>query len=402
MIHLLVPQGVFLALQNSVHCTQTPHMPEFSITDLAKIIERDSKDATYKFALLRGTIELIQEHAHYKKVLGDQIVYPIGLLLIKWIEYYYPLISDESFIPQRHGDRPERSIAFRKEFQNLIAFYPDSKDAFTFLYDLKKGITRSDLAETTSKLVRKLRDTIVRQPMYYLGSAIGRGGEIYTYNKDAKRSGRYDSMESIVNDSGTFSVPVEFYHVLQVVGSFVTGTHSLIFRWAEFTANVANDSSISTSRIISLLNCEYSERDVERAKNFYSDMLHSDPIPCVWSGKVLRRDMQVDHLIPFAVMRNNDLWNLVPSHSTVNNSKRDKIPAEDFLQQESVKQRIVYYWEGLHSEYPQQFRSEVQLSLLGNTKFSDSGWMNESYSSLIDKCRHLVDDRGLDSWSYKK
>ena len=37
-------------------------MPQFSIKDLAKIIERDSKDATYKYALLRGTIEVIQEN----------------------------------------------------------------------------------------------------------------------------------------------------------------------------------------------------------------------------------------------------------------------------------------------------------------------------------------------------
>jgi hypothetical protein len=29
-------------------------MSQFSIKDLAKIIERDSKDATYKYALLRG------------------------------------------------------------------------------------------------------------------------------------------------------------------------------------------------------------------------------------------------------------------------------------------------------------------------------------------------------------
>jgi hypothetical protein len=31
-------------------------MTQFSLTDLAKIIERDSKDSTYKFALLRDTI----------------------------------------------------------------------------------------------------------------------------------------------------------------------------------------------------------------------------------------------------------------------------------------------------------------------------------------------------------
>ncbi|MEX2427827.1 MAG: hypothetical protein WD577_06225 [Bacteroidales bacterium] len=32
-------------------------MSRFTLTDLAKIIEHDSKDPTYKFALLRGTID---------------------------------------------------------------------------------------------------------------------------------------------------------------------------------------------------------------------------------------------------------------------------------------------------------------------------------------------------------
>ena len=31
------------------------------------IIERDSKDATYKFALLRGAIEISQEYDHLKR-----------------------------------------------------------------------------------------------------------------------------------------------------------------------------------------------------------------------------------------------------------------------------------------------------------------------------------------------
>ena len=31
------------------------------------IIERDSKDATYKFALIRGSIEVFQYSDHYKK-----------------------------------------------------------------------------------------------------------------------------------------------------------------------------------------------------------------------------------------------------------------------------------------------------------------------------------------------
>ena len=99
-------------------------MPSFSIKDLAKIIERDSKDATYKYALLRGSIEIIQENDNYKKVAGSEVSFPLGLLVLKWIEYYYPLINSKYFIPQKHGDSKERSIAFRRELEEMKNLYP--------------------------------------------------------------------------------------------------------------------------------------------------------------------------------------------------------------------------------------------------------------------------------------
>ena len=34
-------------------------------SNIGKIIERDSKSTTYKFALLRGTIDIIQENSPY-------------------------------------------------------------------------------------------------------------------------------------------------------------------------------------------------------------------------------------------------------------------------------------------------------------------------------------------------
>jgi hypothetical protein len=58
-------------------------MPQFSIKDLAKIIERDSKDATYKYALLRGSIEIIQENDNYKRISGEMVSFPLGLLVLR-------------------------------------------------------------------------------------------------------------------------------------------------------------------------------------------------------------------------------------------------------------------------------------------------------------------------------
>ena len=72
--------------------------PPFTLTDLAKIIERDSKDSTYKFALLRGTIDIIQNFPHYRETDGKTISYPMGLMVLKWIEYYYPLLARPYFM----------------------------------------------------------------------------------------------------------------------------------------------------------------------------------------------------------------------------------------------------------------------------------------------------------------
>jgi len=65
------------------------------------IIERDSKDATYKFALLRGAIEISQEYDHLQRDTGDRVEFPLGLLVEKWLLYYYPLIAGSDFIPQK-------------------------------------------------------------------------------------------------------------------------------------------------------------------------------------------------------------------------------------------------------------------------------------------------------------
>ena len=48
----------------------------------------------------------------------------------------------------------------------------------------------------------------------------------------------------------------------------------------------------------------------------------------MWSAKTLNRKYDIDHSMPFARWPNNDLWNLVPSNSKVNNEKRDRLPTE--------------------------------------------------------------------------
>jgi len=376
-------------------------MNSFSIKDLAKIIERDNKDATYKFALLRGTIEIIQEHDNYKSVSENEVSFPIGLLILKWIEYYYPILSHDIFIPQKYGDSRKRTIAFRSEFERVIELYPTTRSSDQLFYDLKTGIKKSEKINTIIELVKKIKLTIVNQPMHYIGSAIKRGGQIYTYNRDGKRyrNINYINLEWIINTMGTFSIPTELYHVMQVVGTFVTGTHSIIFRWAEFTSNLSKDVQIKTSDMITLLESDFNERDILQAKNYYSNILENKTLQCVWTGRTISSDLHIDHMIPFVALRNNDLWNLLPSKSDINIRKSDKIPSKDILSNKSIKERIIYYWENLLMNFPEQFRTEVQVSLLGRTLFRESTWKNNSYNQFILMCNHIIEDRGFDPWN---
>lgn len=70
------------------------------------IIERDSTDASYKYALPRAVIETYQKYLHHQQVDPRNpalVSFPLGLLVEKWTQYYYPLIASSVFIPQKHG-----------------------------------------------------------------------------------------------------------------------------------------------------------------------------------------------------------------------------------------------------------------------------------------------------------
>jgi hypothetical protein len=67
--------------ETGTHITPLPYFL-YTIMDLAQyrrintIIERDSADATYKYALLRGVTEICQQSSHLREDDGDQVSFP--------------------------------------------------------------------------------------------------------------------------------------------------------------------------------------------------------------------------------------------------------------------------------------------------------------------------------------
>jgi len=42
-------------------------------------------------------------------------------------------------------------------------------------------------------------------------------------------------IEFLINNFGTFSIPYEYYEAFQILGNFVNGQDSILFKWAEFS-----------------------------------------------------------------------------------------------------------------------------------------------------------------------
>jgi 5-methylcytosine-specific restriction endonuclease McrA len=360
-------------------------------SNINKIIERDSKATTYKFALLRGVIDIIQDNSPYIFLTDEKASIPTGLLIEKWLLYYYPIIDSD--IPQIHG---ESSLAFNGQFRKLILAYSRSNGFSEFYNDLRnKGIPPS-LCPDFKALARQLYKTITGMPMKHIGYSLNNGFySIFSYEKPhASFNPHRIDIDFLIFNFGSFSIPIEYYNAFKLLGSFINGQDSILFKWAEFSVNASRKNLTIENVISNVLKNPVTERDALESKQIYRNALTNDgKLTCVWTGRPLS-DYHVDHVIPFSVWRNNDLWNLLPTHPAINNRKKDKIPSVELV--EKRKEMIFYYWHLNDDFCHERFHREMKFSLLGNNDAGD--WKAAALEKLQKNCQYLISERGYEEW----
>ena len=171
--------------------------------------------------------------------------------------------------------------------------------------------------QLAKRALRKIRDTIVAGPVTFAGGAL-----------DTGRVFSYDTARQEVRMSAGI------WRELALLGHWIQ--EAVILRWAELTEEVSR-GSVRVSEIIELLlTTPLPERDVTDARQTYARLAGKE---CVWTEKPLHGQFAVDHIIPFALWHNNDLWNLMPVLPTVNSQKSDRLPTRNLLLQR--RDRIV-------------------------------------------------------------
>lgn len=365
-------------------------MDQQTFTNINKILVRDSKSTTYKFALLRGTIDLIGDNSPYIIIKKQRAHFPLGLLIEKWLLYYYPLVN----VPQING---VANLAFGTKLKQITAYY-ESRGGFSAFYnDLKNKGIPSEISPMFLELVKQLARTITDMPMRYIGKSIyNQDYSIFQHERTTggKKTERI-SIEFLIHNFGTFSIPLAYYEAFQVLGSFINGQDSILFKWAEFSVQ-ASKQKLSVNEVLDeVLRSPVTERDIKDSKELYEAILQKEgKVYCVWSGKKVDQ-YDIDHIIPFSVWKNNDLWNLLPAQKVLNNQKRDKIPSVALI--ENQQELITHYWDIIFQAKQQRFQKEMKVALLG---YETSGnWQTQGITQLKHSCDYLITTRGFEGWN---
>lgn len=339
------------------------------IDTIESVLSKDNKVATYKLALFRSLAEIAVKN--YKAVAWEQdgrVKVPINILAEKWIEYYWPIIEAQTYIPQAKGS----PIAFRKQLQSLVDYYKNQGGLSAYSLDYRNRALSPNAVKLSNLLISKLKSTIWNMPVRHAGG--GKHFSVFGYDKSDM----------------TVLVGSEIWKELSLMGTWIQD--ATVLRWAELTAKISKGEIKPSTVIDCLLTSPVTDRYVTVAKSFYNELNNK---VCVWSGKkIVDAKYHLDHAIPFSLWKNNDLWNLLPSDSQINSQKKDLLPARARIR--IRKECIIDYWSKIYAALPTRFTYEAE-KFMGSC-FDPSNWESQLFSTFSEAIEVTAAQRGVDRW----
>ncbi|MEN4053629.1 HNH endonuclease domain-containing protein [Sulfurimonas sp. NWX79] len=357
------------------------------------IIEYDSTSSTYKYVLLKSVINASQKYDHLINIENGRANIPLGLIIEQWIIDYMPFVFKN--IAQQNNksvlDRPITTI-YDKIFEllNLDKSVEWEYAYIQFSKALQNPNVSIELSKEFFKLSKKIATKIVTMPMRYTGTS---DYEFFTPNKYKFGEIKF-SHNDIFNSNflivsfDTFSISEQHYNIFRYLGQTLYGTSTIISKWKQKTDSLNANQEV-TKNIIDKLSGDTLEI---RETNTIRNLLPDNKI-CVWSGKELRGDnYDVDHVLPFSVWFNNDLWNMLPTDRRLNQQqKKHKIPTRKLIEKRA--NIIINYWHDYQKAMPILFNSQLSVALLGQDSKKENN-LELAIESLCKKSDYLIYDRG--------
>lgn len=318
------------------------------------IITTDRKVATYKFALIRALCEISRYEAHtvtwYRE--GDMVLVPMRRIAARWVLYYLPLVKGGL----------KQTTSSKMAFEDQLAELPYNPADMILLKNALDEINTKEI----SSLIRKVSDTIRKGPVEHSG---GSELEIFKFITSLDAS-VYPELNH--SENGMVTVPLSLWRDINLFSHWIED--SLSIQWAELSTKINKDGKFGYHLDLITKSVQIDERSTRDIRK----LLNGKNVECVWTGKKLET-FDVDHMIPWTIWRNNDLWNLLPTDPKVNNQKRDMLPDPSIIKKryDSIKR----YWEIYETALPNLFSQQIQKGL---------GVNGSSRSESIEALEHTL------------
>jgi len=364
-----------------------------ALRDINYIIENDSTSSTYKYVLLKSVINATQKYNHLIILENKNAIIPLGLIIEQWILDYMPFVFKN--VSQQNNktvlDSPITTI-YNTIFEllNLNKSVEWEYAYMQFIKAYQNPNMSQELSKQFFKLAKKIADKIVNMPMRYTGKS-----EYEFFTPDRLRFGsiklskntKYTS-NFVVNNFGYFSISEGHFNIFRYLGQTLYGTSTIISKWKQKTASLNADQETIRDIIDKLSSDTLEIRETSVIRNMLKNRN-----TCVWSNTELSgKNYDVDHVLPFSIWFNNDLWNMLPTNRDINQKKKkNKIPTRKLIEKRA--NIIMNYWSDYQNAMPQLFKSQIEISLVGTNVHEDK-LFDAAIESLCKKSDYLIFDRG--------
>lgn len=361
-----------------------------ALSQINKIIEQDKISSTYKFALLKSTIDACQRYDNLIRLDDTHAHIPLGLIIEGWIFDYLPFVF-KRIRQQNRGNVLNAQIeAAYDELFGTMLLDPEKttwEDAYEKIYSSYLTLTFDvEQSKILLKLSKSIATTITKMPMKYSGD---QPYEIYQTNRTAfgniHHIGNFNR-QFLIENFDTFSISQDHYYIFRYMGQSLYGTSTIARRWRE-TTYALNRAELVTDRIDAMIfKTIFANRNTNIARQYLPRVC-----TCVWSGNSLRDGhYDIDHALPYSVWFNNDLWNLLPTDPKINSKKSDKIPSPKLIMER--KDHIIHYWDIYEEKAKNLFDYQIRTSL-GKTVRKNAS-KNVYIDAMREKAEYLIRKRG--------
>lgn len=309
----------------------------------------DGKSATHKLALLRVLLRIADGHPgavlrRESSPFGDRVILPVGFVALYWCHQYKALI-DKKGLFQTPNKNPNMGFMKEDGWHKLT----DKAASDYRIGNMFKGEDAIALHKTLSAAVSNIKT----MPCRYITLPNQASNSSQTVFEVTSKSVK--AIDSLFLDLqtleqwGEFSLPESTWLAFNRYACWIEPL--LVSEWVKTMASYSGNNQYKAPEqqyyLYQALNWEEPKRSTTEVRKRFEQLKESLPkseqIRCVWSEKSLMQRYEIDHSMPFARWPNNDLWNLLPTDSQINNQKSDRLPTEQKLKQS--KERIQQWWQ---------------------------------------------------------